>query len=61
MKMVDRAMVAGAMACAVIGAVTLIGCSSTGKVSATEQQAQAGQWADPALLVGQPVRAAWTK
>jgi hypothetical protein len=48
MKMVDRAMVVGAMACVVIGAVTLIGCSSTGKVSATEQQAQAGQWADPA-------------
>ncbi len=48
MKMVGRAMVVGAMVCAVIGVMTLIGCSSTGKVGATEQQAQGGQWVDPA-------------
>src|ERR1700680_1504150 len=49
MNIVSRAMVVGAMVCAVIGVMTLfVGCSSTGKVGAMEQQGQGGQWGDPA-------------
>src|SRR6202158_757782 len=47
MKLSGRAIVVGAMVCAVIGVMTLVNFSSTGKVSAAQQQA-AGQWVDPA-------------
>ena len=39
MKAVGRTIVVGAMVCAVISAMTLINCSSSGKAGATEQQA----------------------
>src|ERR1700676_5329191 len=48
MKVVGRAIVVGAMVCAVIGVVTLISCSSTEKGAAAQQQAESGQWVDPA-------------
>ena len=47
MKMGGRAVVVGAMFCAVIGGMTFISFSSAEKVSAAQQQA-AGQWVDPA-------------
>jgi hypothetical protein len=47
MKMVARAIVVGAMICAVIGVITLISFSNTEKVNAAQQKA-AGQWVDPA-------------
>ena len=48
MKVVGRAMVVGAMVCAVIGVTTLVSFSSTEKERAAQQQAEAGQWVDPA-------------
>src|ERR1017187_2907159 len=48
MKVARRAIVVGAMVCAVIGVMTLISCSSTGKERAAWQQAEVGQWVDPA-------------
>ena len=47
MKVAGRAIVVGAIVCAVIGVMTLISFSSTEKVSAAQQKA-AGQWVDPA-------------
>ena len=48
MKVAGRAIVVGAMVCAVIGVMTFDKFSfSTGKVSAAQQKA-AGQWVDPA-------------
>jgi len=47
MKVTGRAIVLGAMICAVIGVMTLINLSITGKMSAAQQQT-AGQWVDPA-------------
>jgi len=47
MKVAGRAIVVGAIVCAVIGAMTLINSSTTEKVSAAQQKA-AGQWVDPA-------------
>ena len=42
MKVAGRAIVVGAMVCAVIGAMTLISFSSAEKVSAAQQQAKRG-------------------
>src|SRR5712691_9420500 len=60
MKVVHRAIVVGAMVCAVIGVMSLISCSSTGKEGAAQQQAEAGQWVGPAnpsdQLVNGPYR-----
>jgi hypothetical protein len=44
---VSRAIVVGAMVCAVIGGMTLISFSTTEKVNAAQKQV-AGQWVDPA-------------
>src|ERR1035441_3012143 len=48
MKLVGRKIVVGAMVCAAIGVATLISFTITGKVSAAQQKAEAGQWVDPA-------------
>src|SRR6476646_8144056 len=48
MRIVGRTIVFGAMVCAAIGIMTLIGCSNPEKGAATQQQAVTGQWVDPA-------------
>src|SRR6202162_4233228 len=48
MKVVGRAIVVGAIVCAVTGVMTFTSFSSIEKVSAAQQQAAAGQWVDPA-------------
>src|SRR6202790_2521030 len=47
MKAAVRAIVVGAMICAVIGVMALLIFTSAGKASAAQQKA-AGQWVDPA-------------
>jgi hypothetical protein len=47
MKVAGRAIVVGAIVCAVIGVMTLINFSSSKKVSAAQQKTM-GQWVDPA-------------
>src|ERR1700693_2235969 len=48
MKAGGRAIVIGAMVCAVIGVMTWMSWLSTEKVSAAQRQAEAVQWVDPA-------------
>ena len=48
MKAVRRAIVVGATVCAVIGVMTLVSCSSTGKDGAAQPQVGSGQLVDPA-------------
>ena len=48
MKSVRRVIGVGAMLCAVVGVMSLISCTSTGKDGAPPQNAAAGQWVDPA-------------
>src|SRR5665213_4419150 len=48
MKRPSRAAVAGAVVCAVAGAMTLVTWLSTTKITSAQRKAEMGQWTDPA-------------